>query len=62
MQPREYNETLTKPEFGALDFRKANPDKINYIRVVTTDDIQGPAMAITTTRRSASRTCSSSTT
>src|SRR6476469_6117743 len=44
--PANTNETLTKPEFGALDFRKANPDKINYIRVAATDDIQGPAMAI----------------
>jgi branched-chain amino acid transport system substrate-binding protein len=44
--PANTNETLTKPEFGALDFRKAHPDKINYIRVAATDDIQGPAMAI----------------
>jgi len=43
--PANTNETLTKPEFGALDFRKAHPDKINYIRVAATDDIQGPAMA-----------------
>jgi branched-chain amino acid transport system substrate-binding protein len=39
------NEGLTKPEFGALDIRKANPTKINYVRVVTTDDNQGPAAA-----------------
>jgi branched-chain amino acid transport system substrate-binding protein len=44
--PANTNESLTKPEFGALDFRKANPEKINYIRVAATDDIQGPAMAI----------------
>lgn len=43
--PANTNEGLTKPEFGALDVRKANPDKINYIRVVTTDDNQGPAAA-----------------
>ena len=43
--PANTNETLTKPEFGALDLRKTNPDKINYIRVAATDDIQGPAMA-----------------
>jgi branched-chain amino acid transport system substrate-binding protein len=43
--PANTNESLTKPEFGALDFRKAKPDKINYIRVATTDDIQGPSMA-----------------
>ncbi|HEX3429147.1 MAG TPA: branched-chain amino acid ABC transporter substrate-binding protein [Candidatus Limnocylindrales bacterium] len=39
------NEGLTKPEFGALDIRKTNPTKINYVRVVTTDDYQGPAAA-----------------
>jgi branched-chain amino acid transport system substrate-binding protein len=43
--PANTNETLTKPP-AALDFRKTNPDKINYIRVAATDDIQGPAMAI----------------
>ncbi|HEY6571485.1 MAG TPA: ABC transporter substrate-binding protein, partial [Candidatus Limnocylindrales bacterium] len=31
--PANTNETLTKPEFGALDFRKDFPDRINYIRV-----------------------------
>jgi branched-chain amino acid transport system substrate-binding protein len=43
--PANTNESLTKPEFGALEIRKANPDKINYVRVATTDDIQGPAVA-----------------
>jgi branched-chain amino acid transport system substrate-binding protein len=43
--PANTAEDLTKPEFGALNIRKANPDKINYIRVVTTDDNQGPAAA-----------------
>jgi branched-chain amino acid transport system substrate-binding protein len=43
--PANTNEGLTKPEFGALDLRKANPTKINYVRVVTTDDNQGPAAA-----------------
>ena len=43
--PANTNEGLTKPEFGALDIRKANPNKINYVRVVTTDDNQGPAAA-----------------
>jgi branched-chain amino acid transport system substrate-binding protein len=43
--PANTNEGLTKPEFGALDIRKANPTKINYVRVVTTDDKQGPAAA-----------------
>ena len=44
--PANTNETLTKPEFGALDFRKDFPDRINYIRVAATDDIQGPAMSV----------------
>jgi branched-chain amino acid transport system substrate-binding protein len=43
--PANTNESLTKPEFGALDFRKNFPERINYIRVAATDDIQGPAMA-----------------
>jgi branched-chain amino acid transport system substrate-binding protein len=43
--PANTNEGLTKPEFGALDIRKAHPDAINYVRVVTTDDNQGPAAA-----------------
>ena len=43
--PANTNESLTKPEFGALDYRKNFPDRINYIRVAATDDIQGPAMA-----------------
>jgi len=43
--PANTNEGLTKPEFGALNIRKTNPTKINYIRTVTTDDNQGPAAA-----------------
>ncbi|HEY0443456.1 MAG TPA: branched-chain amino acid ABC transporter substrate-binding protein [Candidatus Limnocylindrales bacterium] len=43
--PANTNEGLTKPEFGALNIRKTNPTKINYIRVVTTDDNQGPGAA-----------------
>jgi len=43
--PANTAEGLTKPEFGALDVRKANPERINYVRVATTDDIQGPAVA-----------------
>jgi branched-chain amino acid transport system substrate-binding protein len=43
--PANTNQGLTKPEFGALDVRAAAPDRINYIRVVTTDDNQGPAAA-----------------
>ena len=43
--PANTNPGLTKPQYGALDIRKANPTKINYIRVATTDDIQGLAGA-----------------
>jgi branched-chain amino acid transport system substrate-binding protein len=43
--PANTGEGLTKPEFGALELRKNHPERINYIRVATTDDIQGPAMA-----------------
>jgi len=43
--PANTNEALTKPEFGALDYRKNFPERINYVRVAATDDIQGPAMA-----------------
>jgi branched-chain amino acid transport system substrate-binding protein len=43
--PANTNEGLTKPEFGALTYRKNFPERINYIRVATTDDIQGPAGA-----------------
>jgi branched-chain amino acid transport system substrate-binding protein len=44
--PANTNQGLTKPEFGALDLRKNHPDRIAYIRVAATDDIQGPAMAV----------------
>jgi len=44
--PANTNEALTKPEFGALDYRKNFPERINYVRVAATDDIQGPAMAV----------------
>jgi branched-chain amino acid transport system substrate-binding protein len=43
--PANTNEGLTKPEFGALEVRKDKPNDINYIRVATTDDLQGPANA-----------------
>lgn len=42
--PANTNPTLTKPP-EALNVRKTNPTKINYVRVVTTDDYQGPAAA-----------------
>lgn len=43
--PANTNEGLTKPEFGALEVRKERPNDINYVRVATTDDLQGPANA-----------------
>ena len=43
--PANTNEGLTKPQFGALDVRKKRPTDINYVRVATTDDLQGPANA-----------------
>ncbi len=43
--PANTNPGLTKPDQGALDVRKSRPNDINYIRVVTTDDYQGPAAA-----------------
>ena len=36
---------LTKPSFGALALRPTNPNAIAYVRVATTDDIQGAAGA-----------------
>jgi branched-chain amino acid transport system substrate-binding protein len=42
--PANTNPDLTKGDAGK-QLRSANPDKINYIRVATTDDIQGPAVA-----------------
>jgi branched-chain amino acid transport system substrate-binding protein len=43
--PANTNQGLTKPEFGGMDLRKNFPDRIAYIRVAATDDIQGPAMS-----------------
>lgn len=43
--PANTSPTLTKPSYGALDLRKTNPTKIAYVRVATTDDIQGAAGA-----------------
>jgi branched-chain amino acid transport system substrate-binding protein len=42
--PANTNPDLTKGAAG-LELRAKNPTKINYIRVATTDDIQGPAVA-----------------
>jgi branched-chain amino acid transport system substrate-binding protein len=42
--PANTNPDLTKGDAGK-ELRAKNPDKINYVRVATTDDIQGPAVA-----------------
>src|SRR3954451_19432508 len=42
--PANTNPDLTKGDAGK-QLRSAQPDKINYVRVATTDDIQGPAVA-----------------
>jgi branched-chain amino acid transport system substrate-binding protein len=42
--PANTNPDLTKGAAGK-ELRAKNPDKINYVRVATTDDIQGPAVA-----------------
>ena len=42
--PANTNPDLTKGDPGK-QLRAKNPDKINYVRVATTDDIQGPAVA-----------------
>ena len=42
--PANTNPDLTKGDAGK-QLRAKAPDKINYVRVATTDDIQGPAVA-----------------
>ena len=42
--PANTNPDLTKGD-GGKQLRAKQPDKINYVRVATTDDIQGPAVA-----------------
>jgi len=42
--PANTNPDLTKGDAG-VQLRAKNPTKINYVRVATTDDIQGPAVA-----------------
>jgi branched-chain amino acid transport system substrate-binding protein len=42
--PANTNPDLTKGDAGK-QLRAKNPDQINYVRVATTDDIQGPAVA-----------------
>ena len=36
---------LTKPRYGALDLRATYPDRINYVRLAPSDDIQPIALA-----------------
>ena len=36
---------LTKPRYGALDLRSAYPNRINYVRLAPSDDIQPIALA-----------------
>lgn len=36
---------LTKPRYGALDLRSADPNRINYVRLAPSDDIQPLALA-----------------
>jgi class 3 adenylate cyclase/ABC-type branched-subunit amino acid transport system substrate-binding protein len=36
---------LTKPDKGALELRKASPDRINYVRLSTSSDVEGRALA-----------------
>jgi len=43
--PANTNPGLTKPRDGALDLRAAAPERINYVRVAPSDDIQAPAAA-----------------
>ena len=43
--PANTSPHLTKARYGALDLRSAYPDRINYVRLAPSDDIQGPALA-----------------
>src|SRR5205823_5335267 len=43
--PTTTNPGLTQPRNGALDLRSSNADRINFVRLATVDDIQGPASA-----------------
>ena len=38
-------EGLTKPEHGALEFRSAHPERINYLRLSPSSDVLSPALA-----------------
>jgi branched-chain amino acid transport system substrate-binding protein len=43
--PSTTNPRLTKPRYGALDLRSAAPNRINFVRLIAVDDIQGPGAA-----------------
>ena len=43
--PSNSHPGLTKPELGALEFRAAHPDRINYVRVSPSTDVQARALA-----------------
>ena len=43
--PSNTSPGLTKPRNGALDFRSGYPNRINYVRLAPSDDIQAPALA-----------------
>ena len=43
--PSTTDPNLTKPEFGALDVRSAQPDRINFIRLAPSLDVQLRAIA-----------------
>ena len=34
-----------QPDKGALELRKAHPERINYVRLATTEDVLGQALA-----------------
>ena len=43
--PTTTNPVLTQPRNGALDLRSAHPERINFVRLATIDNMQGPASA-----------------
>jgi class 3 adenylate cyclase/ABC-type branched-subunit amino acid transport system substrate-binding protein len=43
--PSNSNPALTKPDKGALELRKARPDRINYVRLSPSSDVLGRALA-----------------
>jgi class 3 adenylate cyclase/ABC-type branched-subunit amino acid transport system substrate-binding protein len=43
--PANSHPSLTKPEFGALEFRATHPNRINYVRISPSADVLSPALA-----------------